>query len=170
MTTDEQLKEILTGKQKGFEKLPAILRWVTATAVNQKEQTMDAIGVTDGLEFFDIQLGSGSMVIYPAVGATCLVAIVEGQATDAFIISASEIERIEVTASASIVMNGGSNGGLINIEALTEKINGLVDKFNQHTHLVSGVQPGSGLVTAPAPALKAASFDKKDYEDSKITH
>lgn len=170
MTTDEELREAILRERSIPDRLPAVLRWVTVTAVNQEEQTMDATGVTDGLEFFDVQLGVGSFVIYPAIGATCLVAIVEGQPSDAFLLSASEVERIEVTASTSIVINGGDNGGLINIEALTEKINGLVDTFNKHTHLVSGVQPGSGSVTAPAPISKAANFKKDDYEDSKITH
>lgn len=170
MTIDEELREAILRERSIPDRLSAVLRWVTVTAVNQEEQTMDATGVTDGLEFFDVQLGVGSVVMYPAIGATCLVAIVEGQPSDAFLLSASKVERIEVTASVSIVMNGGYNGGLINIEALTEKINGLVDTFNKHTHLVSGVQPGSGSVTAPAPISKAANFKKDDYEDSKITH
>lgn len=171
MTTDEELRAAILRERSIPDRLPAVLRWVTVTAVNQEEQTMDATGITDGLEFFDVQLGVGSVVIYPAIGAACLVAIVEGQPSDAFLLSASEVERIEVTASASIVMNGGYNGGLINIDALTEKINTLVDTFNKHTHQVSTTgsatsQTGTAAaITAPADKLK-----REDYEDKLITH
>ena len=171
MTTDEELREVILRERSIPDRLSAVLRWVTVTAVNQEEQTMDATGVTDGLEFYDIQLGGDAMVVYPTVGATCLVAIVEGQPSDAFLLSASEVERVEVTASAAIVMNGGQNGGLINIEALTEKINTLVDTFNRHTHQVSTTgsataQTGTAAaVTSPADQLK-----REDYEDKLITH
>lgn len=171
MTTDEELRAAILRERSIPDRLPAVLRWVTVTAVNQEEQTMDATGITDGLEFFDVQLGVGSVVIYPAIGAACLVAIVEGQPSDAFLLSASEVERIEVTASASIVMNGGYNGGLINIDALTEKINTLVDTFNKHTHQVSTTGSATSQTgTAAAITTPADKLKREDYEDKLITH
>lgn len=171
MTTDEELRAAILRGRSIPNQLPAVLRWVTVTAVNNEEQTMDATGITDGLEFFDVQLGVSSVVIYPAIGAVCLVAIVEGQPSDAFLISASDVERIEITASASIVMNGGDNGGLINIEELTEKINLLVDTFNKHTHQVSTTGSATSQVgTAAATSTPVDKLRREDYEDKLITH
>ena len=82
----------------------------------------------------------------------------------------SQLVVLVVDQAESITINGGKLGGLINIAALTDKINELVDRFNSHTHQLTGVQPGSGSVTAPAPIVKADKFNKNDYEDNKITH
>ena len=54
MTLDEELKQAMS-KLPGQTK--ATLVWVEVLSVNTDEKTMDAKGVTDGLEFYDIQLG-----------------------------------------------------------------------------------------------------------------
>ena len=41
---------------------------------------------------------------------------------------------VAVDVAESITINGGKLGGLINIEALTAKLNELVRVFNSHTH------------------------------------
>ena len=79
-----------------------------------------------------------------------------------------EVERIEI--------NGGKLGGLINIEAITDKINQLVEAFNAHTHIiptgaiVCGSYPNANPVTAPKTLSPASKFNKKDYEDTTIKH
>lgn len=168
MTLDEELKMAmanLPGQAK------ATLVWVEVLSVNTDEKTMDAKGVADGLEFYDIQLGAGSVILYPKAGSLCLVGIVEGQSSDAFLISATEVDKMEVTASAEIVINRGSNGGLINIESLTNKINELVRAFNSHTHQVSTTGSATAQQGTAAPVTsKASELNKKDYEDTKVTH
>lgn len=97
--------------------------------------------------------------------------------------------KVKVNAE-EIVFNDGKNDGLIKIKDLTAKLNGLVDSFNNHTHTIEPVSvPGTGLTTptgggkvsgiaktaeinvpAPATTVQAASFDKKDYEDTIIKH
>lgn len=103
-----------------------------------------------------------NLLIVPAVGTAVTVGSLSGDL--------SQLVVLVVDQAESITINGGKLGGLINIAALTDKINELVDRFNSHTHQVTGVQPGSGSVTAPAPIQKADKFNKNDYEDSKITH
>ena len=157
MTTDEQLKALWEARRDA----PATLRWVKATSVNAEERTMDADGVADGLPYYGIQLGAGSVTVY----------MIEGSGTDAVLVSATEAERITVDASAEIVFNGGGNGGLINIGALTEKINALVDTFNGHTHVVSTTGSATAQSgTAEAPMSKAQAFNRSDYEDKLIKH
>ena len=87
MTTDEQLRDALEKWREGARQ--AQLRWVTVDTVDKDNGTMDVTGVIDRLEYYDVQLGMGALCIYPKPGTTCLVGIVEGQETDAFLISAN---------------------------------------------------------------------------------
>ena len=67
-----------------------------------------------------------------------------------------------------------------NIEALTKKINDLVDSFNGHTHmLASGSVAVAGSATnqsnpapiqVPAIQQKANQLNRADYEDETIKH
>ena len=92
MTTDEQLRDALEKWREGARQ--AQLRWVTVDTVDKDNGTMDVTGVIDRLEYYDVQLGMGALCIYPKPGTTCLVGIVEGQETDAFLISANEVDEI----------------------------------------------------------------------------
>ena len=92
-----------------------------------------------------------------------------------------DVAKDKVTVDADkeegIVINGGNNQGLVKIKELTDKINALVDSFNNHKHLIESIESkgAGGVATAeavevPAPTAKAKSFDKSAYEDTKIKH
>lgn len=166
MTTDEQLRHAFD-RLKG-DAIQAQLRWVTVSDVDKEKCVMDAIGVSDNLEYFGVQLGMGAFNIYPAAGTCCLVAIVEGQETDAFLISAESIEAVEIKADATITFNDGKLGGLVKVKELTDVINDMVSKFNTHTHQVTGVTPGSGSVVAPAPASGMKSLEQNKIENERV--
>jgi hypothetical protein len=70
---------------------------------------------------------------------------------------------VAVDVAESITINGGKLGGLINIEALTSKLNELVRVFNSHTHTAP-----NGPTTPPTTT--ANQLQRKDYEDEKIKH
>lgn len=88
-------------------------------------------------------------------------------------------ENVELDAE-KIIFNGGDNNGLVKIQELTDKINALVDAFNNHTHmLMSGTVAVSGSPTnqsnpapieVPAIIAKAQKLNKTDYENDKIKH
>lgn len=120
MTTDEQLRDALEKWREGARQ--AQLRWVTVDKVDKENKAMDVTGVIDQLEYYDVQLGMGALCIYPKPGTTCLVGIIEGQETDAFLISADEVDEI--------VLNGGTLGGLVKVGELTERLN-LIGKGHQ---------------------------------------
>lgn len=101
MTTDEQLRDALEKWREGARQ--AQLRWVTVDKVDKENKAMDVTGVIDQLEYYDVQLGMGALCIYPKPGRTCLVGIIEGQETDAFLISADEVDEI--------VLNGDDFAG-----------------------------------------------------------
>ncbi|MBR1467470.1 MAG: hypothetical protein IJ606_02440 [Bacteroidaceae bacterium] len=97
----------------------------------------------------------GEMLVTPKIGTAVTVGSLSGDLTQLVVLQVDHIE--------SIVINGGKLGGLINIEQLTDKINGLVDTFNSHTH--TGVHGATS-----APNSPASSFRKGDYEDETIRH
>ena len=63
----------------------------------------------------------GHILIVPAAGTAVTVGSLSGDLSSLVVLKADRIE--------SITVNGGNLGGLINIGALTEKINALVDAF-----------------------------------------
>lgn len=81
---------------------------------------------------------------------------------------------------AGIVLNGGSNNGLVKIAELTKKLNALVKSFNDHTHTfaigaiavegTSAKQANAAAIISPGPDNPALDFDKKAYEDTKVKH
>lgn len=168
MTIDEELKAKLLGNRPEGNTPSATLRWVEVLSVDADEKTMDAKGVSDGLEYFDIELGSGSVILYPIAGSLCLIGIVEGMETNGFLISATEVEKIEVTASTEITLNGGTLGGLVKVKELTDAVNKMVDTFNGHTHDIAGVQPGSAKVTSIKPLSGMQKLERSSIENEKV--
>lgn len=103
------------------------------------------------------------LLIVPKKGTAVTVGSLSGDLAQLVVLAVDEVE--------SITINGGKLGGLINIEALTEKINDLVEKFNGHTHQVTTTGTATSQTgTAAATAMTAENFDKNDYEDKLITH
>ena len=108
------------------------------------------------------------LLIVPRVGSAVIVGSLSGDLAQLAVLSVDTIERIEI--------NGGQLGGLINIEALTDKINALVEAFNGHTHtieagkIVCGEYSSVEPVLVPAVPKKASRLKKSDYEDETVKH
>lgn len=103
----------------------------------------------------------GLMLVTPKVGSAVTVGSLSGDLSHLVVLQVDHIE--------TIVINGGKLGGLINIGQLTDKINGLVDTFNKHTHNVTVSHPG-GTFTTVKPGTAASTFNNSDYEDGTIKH
>lgn len=101
---------------------------------------------------------AGEMLLVPKIGTAVTVGSLSGDLTNLVVIAMDHVESIKVTGS--ITINGGNLGGMINIKALTDKLNALVTTFNKHTH------PDKNLVTTTL----ASNFSAGDYEDTKIKH
>lgn len=90
-------------------------------------------------------------------------------------VTISSAESINISGEDGAVINGGENGGIINIDSLTQKLNKLVQEIemlkqqiNTHTH--TGNQ---GAPTSPpiVPINQTFSqFIADDYEDTKALH
>lgn len=115
-----------------------------------------------GLEHKNVRLVCGfsqsltTVIVKPANGSKVLVAdLSNGKMRDLVVLM---VEKAE-----SVTFNGGNLGGLINIKALTDKLNALVNAFNTHVH------PVTGNATSTT-AQQTQTFKQSDYEDTKIKH
>lgn len=153
MNEYSKLKEFLNGfGGKGIAITQGIVKSVSG---NMCEVEIGSI-VIPGVRLRASELDDeGEMLVTPKIGTAVTVGSLSGDLTQLVVLQVDHIE--------SIVINGGKLGGLINIEQLTDKINGLVDTFNSHTH--TGVHGATS-----APNSPASSFRKGDYEDESVKH
>lgn len=120
----------------------------------------------------------GQLIIKPKVDSIVLLADRSGGGMSSLsIIAYSAIESIDFNAT-NIVINGGGNGGLIKIDALTNTLNDLADWCQGHKHpgVVVSVTGGGGspavgaLGNSGAPVSEPPKFNKEDYENTAIKH
>lgn len=134
-------------------------------AVSGATCTVDIAGqVVEGVKLRATSMeDDGQLLIIPAVGSAVIFGSLTGDLGNLVVL---QVDRAE-----QIVINGGKLGGLVNIQALTDKLNELVRAFNSHTHLVNTTGSATAQSgTAQAITKQTASFNASDYEDQKITH
>lgn len=164
----------------------------TVKEVDEKERT--CVVERDGSpELNEVRLNAvidegvtDCFTVIPSVGSFVQVLLLDE--TEGLVVATSKIAKVmaktgDVTMEVSaqgIVMNGGKLGGVIDIAKLTEKVNGLVDAFNGHTHTIASgaiatqgsatAQATVAPVTVPAVKRKAEKLDRGDYEDEVVKH
>ncbi len=136
-----------------------------------------------GLEVPDVLLtpadegADGKLLITPKEGSQVTVADLSGgELRHLAVVHWGEVEKISLTAD-SIELNGGDNGGLVKIEALTDKINNIekdINKLKQaFTTWVPVPQDGGASLkggVASWAAQQLVQTQVSDLEDDKITH
>lgn len=155
-----------------------------ATNINVSERTCDIV-LNDDLTLFNCRLNAvidsydDSLLILPKDYSTVAFIRLEGKDTSCIVIAYTEIDRLLIhigdthvdISSDSLTLNEGSLGGLINIEALTNKLNQLIASFNSHSHQVSTTGSATAQTGVASPvASPLPDFNKADYEDTKIKH
>lgn len=119
------------------------------------------------------------LLITPKQGSYVTLIDLSGELRETEVIGYSQIEAIDIDTSGditvncrgNIVINGGSNDGLVKINELTQKLNQLVQQFNAHTHTTTAtVGPSAALGTISPTTSQASLFNKTDYEDTKVKH
>lgn len=124
----------------------------------------------DGLQVSDVRLRAvvngeqSKILVTPKVGSYVMVVSLTDDMTQLIVSAFSEVDKIEID-TGKIVLNGGQNGGIVNITQLTQKLNDMVNMFNAHMHTA----PIGGATTPPIGA-PAAPFNASDYNDDKILH
>jgi hypothetical protein len=151
-------------------KIRATIRLATCKSVNWDAKTMDCVGISDELEYFDVALGFGSTDTKPTVESDCLIAILEGNESVAFLIYANEVELLQ--------FNGGENGGLTNtpelkiqLDKLTKRVDYIISAIS-NAPTATSADGGAAAQTYTKEKLNMIE-DKEDFggiEDTKITH
>lgn len=90
-------------------------------------------------------------------------------------VSVHSDDIIDISSAKQVRINSGNNGGVINIEDITNKLNGLVKEieqlkaaYNSHTHTGNMGSPTSPPIIPHNNTF--STFNKSDYEDTKFTH
>ena len=118
-------------------------------------------GIVEAIDGLTCSVKVGALTVVPKVGTAVTLGSLSGDLSELVVIAVDHAERIE--ASGTVTINGGELGGLVNIEALTGKLNELVKTFNGHTH--QGVHGPTGK-----PLTEAKEFSRVDYEDEFVKH
>ena len=110
----------------------------------------------DGLRLKHVRLNASGddtvgLVLLPATGSDVLITSIDGASW--FVSQCSKLD--------GIILNGGTLGGLVKVQELTDKLNGLVKAFNEHIHTLT-----NGGTTPPT--VPAGSFVAGDFENEKI--
>lgn len=111
--------------------------------------------VTDNME---------GLTMVPVIGSQVWVAEIDGPGKWG-LVKCSELQTVVVkiggtaeleVTSGTVVLNGGSNGGLVKVQELVDKINrleskvnGLVTKYNSHVHVLT-LSTGTGTAAPTA--------------------
>ena len=155
---------------------------IIGKAVNVDETTrtcdlepIEANAPRAGINLQSVQSGTTGMVIIPKEGS--FIAVTFFDKRTGFVSLTSDVEKILIDTDL-VQYNGGTNGGLININDLVTEYNKTKALLQAWITIINGVpipEPGSGSPSALQAAMKAAiislglgSFD--NLEDTAVTH
>jgi hypothetical protein len=176
-----ELKKLLTDKMKSH--VPLQTEWVTVKEIDWEEKTMTAIGENNGLEYYDVLLGLGSINTKPKIDSLALVgAIHNGEAC--FMISCEEIEEVELIDQSGfkvslndglLLINGEEFGGIVNAKELKTQV-------DKNTLILENIQTvftnwtpvpndgGAALKALVAAFISLQRADLGSIENPKIKH
>lgn len=170
----QAIRDIAGERMEGSAIFPAEVKSVSGDVCT--------IAVGD-LEISDVRLravidgGTDHLLRIPRVGSQVLVAdMSNGQFRDLVVIEQSETERIDIAIGQTtltiedgqITVNGGQNGGLVNISSLETYL----DQLNT---AIAGALTAVGESTYASGKLGAQTFNQAkptltNHEDTKIKH
>jgi len=145
----------------------------TVLVVDEANMTVDVEPIGQA-PINDVRLKAGidqvtdGVVEFPKEGSSVLVGLVGNNENEAVVLKCSDVDKV--------VINGGSNGGLINIQTLIEELDKtkdtvqkLLDVFNNWTPVPN--DGGAALKTVASSILASAELgDYTGMEDEKVTH
>ncbi|MFD0997677.1 hypothetical protein ACFQ21_00095 [Ohtaekwangia kribbensis] len=161
---------------RGLLKVSAIVEIATVISVDAEGLSCD-VQLADETDIPDVRLKAAldnitdGIVELPKVNSTVLVCLIGNDKQTRFVIACSEVDKV--------VMFDGTNGGVVKIQplvdrmnAIEDKLNDLIGKFKEHTHI--GVQTGGGTSGIPDPSSilieDIDQTDREDLENTKVEH
>lgn len=192
----DALKQAIDDRIATYQKQYIELVQVLAVDVDARTCTIDYNGVQ--LKDIELQVVQGvgtGILLVPTVGSNVSLAIPEGDLELGYILSCSKVDSVlmEVEKSSlklnkdGLELNGGSNGGLVNINDLVTKLNKVEGEisslktrlttfetlFNAHTHVAISLAAPTAIpvpVAAIGDAAPIVNTQVADLEDTKVLH
>lgn len=96
-----EFNELMEKRMRGGSKIQTA--YAICKAVDWEAKTMTATGQSDGLDYFDVRLGLGSVFQYPKEKSLCLIGLIENHAANAFLIACDSVEKLHLKADNSEV-------------------------------------------------------------------
>lgn len=172
-----EFRKLLT--EKMHNKVPIQTEWVKVSSVDWEDKTMVAIGESNGLEYFDVLLGLGSLNIRPKVESLALVgSIHNGEAC--FMISCEEMEEIELIDKTGfklslnnglLLINGDEYGGIVNAKELKTQLdkNTLILEKIQTVFQSWVAVPNDGGASLKTLVTEFVSLERTDLDNIENT-
>lgn len=181
----ERIGQIAT---EAIDKMSSRIRYIQGTVkeIDKAERELTLL-TPEGAEIGQIMLQSmsnreSSLVIYPKAGSACII-LFEEESNSGCVIATEEVERMELVIGEArvevtedgIVLNGGALGGLVKVEALTARLNGIEESINELKAALSGWVPVSqdggaalkGAISSWASETLVLT-ERGDYENEKV--
>ena len=168
MATTDELRRAL--QQRYGEKPVTILGTIAAVDETAKTCDIDDNGLTMyGIRLQSVTNAAAGILKVPKKGAAALAVKIEDG--DGFML-------LDCAEYDKIVINGGGNGGLINIESLVDKINAIEKDINNlknvfKTTWTPVAQDGGAALKTAAATWASQSITQTqtaDIEDTTVTH
>lgn len=159
----------------------------TVTAVDAAARTVDCEPLDESAPLLGVNLQANQgltsgMVLIPKVGSYVIVALMN-DGVNGCVIATEEVERMELVIGEArvevtedgIVLNGGELGGLVKVEALTARLNGIEESINELKAALSGWVPApqdggaalKGAISSWASETLVLT-ERGDYENEKV--
>jgi len=124
----DELGKLITGKAKDL--VNAQIVWAKVKDVDWDNKEMTATGVTDELDYYEVKLGIGSMVMKPKKDTLVLLAVIENQPQHTVLLYADELEERKLQVGELKLTIKDNKLKLENdSENLKDLLNDLIDKL-----------------------------------------
>lgn len=154
----DKLRQTLREKMKN--EVPMQTIWVEVLEVDWENETMTAKGLTDDLPYYNVILGLENVAIKPKVGTTCIIGLIDNNATTPFLIMADEVEdyKVKVTDCELEI----DNGFLLRKQSETLK-KLMVDLLQEIQKMKFTTNTGSTILLVNKPEFIAIENRFKDF-------
>lgn len=126
----EAFNELMS--QRINELVPVQTAYATCKSVDWQNKTMTAIGLTDDLEYYEVDLGRGAEYKKPKEGALCIIGLIENKPANAFLIDATELEELEIkTGDTEVTVKDTGVKIKRSGEDLRSVLNDMIDEINK---------------------------------------
>lgn len=133
----EEFTQLL--QKQGKSQIPIQTEWCIVKAVDWEDKTMVVESVVNGLDYFDVLLGLGSVYKKPEVGTKALIGLIANTEACFMLDCEAFTEMLVVSAESKFTIN--ENGFIITqgTESLQTILNDLIDNVNNQNEEVKAL-------------------------------